>query len=51
MVEKGDQWNVVFALIVTDSLPSSDSEANYLQFEVWKPVFVKRYLGVYMIDL
>ncbi len=51
MEEQGDQWKVVFTLLVKDSLRSLNSETNYLQFEVWKPVFVKRDMAVYIIDL
>ncbi len=32
-------------------ITQQESERSDLRFEAWKPVFVKRDMGVYMIDL
>ncbi len=29
----------------------SNSERSDLRFEAWKPIFVKKYIGVFMINL
>jgi hypothetical protein len=37
--------------LLTVKVQSQNSERIYLWFDVHKPVFVKRDMGVYMIDL